>query len=204
MTLNLFNSCSKDRYPESMGFFIYTKNNMENIQKFVFNEKEVDFQFDKKSNVMVNATQMAKIYGKDLFQFTKSEGTKSFIKSCLKPANAGLLCIENEEDLITSKQKSGTFMHRILALKFAAWLNPDFEFWVYRTIDFILFDYYKRLEESLKESARRKNRMDELKEKLLENPEFNELEQLELQEKQAAYARTKQNRYQLDIFRSTQ
>lgn len=94
-------------------------------------------------------------------------------------------------------------MHRILALKFASWLNPAFELWVYRTIDFILFDYYKRLEESLKESAKRKNRIDELKNTLLENPDFAELEQLELTEKQASYARTKQNRNQLEMFRNS-
>jgi hypothetical protein len=89
-----------------------------------------------------------------------------------------------------------------LALKFAAWLDPYFELWVYKTIDFILFDYYKRIEESLKESAKRKNRIDEIKSKLAESEEFQELEQLELQEKQAAYARTKQNRQQLDMFRN--
>jgi hypothetical protein len=187
---------------------------METIQKFVFNNTEVDFQFDKASNVMVNATQMAKIFGKHLPHFFENDSTNKFIEACLnsrnsdfisedlKNANKRFLCIEKEEDLISSKQKSGTFMHRVLALKFAAWLDPYFELWVYKTIDFILFDYYKRIEESLKESAKRKNRIDEIKSKLAESEEFNELEQLELQEKQAAYARTKQNRQQLDMFRN--
>jgi len=176
---------------------------MEQIQKFVFDNKEVDFQFEKNSNVMVNATQMAKIFEKKVENFTRVDDTKNFINECLKNANKRFLGIENEEDLINSKQKSGTWMHRVLALKFAAWLNPAFELWVYKTIDFILFDYYKRLEESLKESAKRKNRIDELKNTLLENPEFAELEQLELAEKQASYARTKQNRNQLEMFRNS-
>lgn len=176
---------------------------MEQIQKFVFDNKEVDFQFEKNSNVMVNATQMAKIFDKKVENFTRVDDTKNFINECLKNANKRFLGIENEADLINSKQKSGTWMHRVLALKFAAWLNPAFELWVYKTIDFILFDYYKRLEESLKESAKRKNRIDELKNTLLENPEFAELEQLELAEKQASYARTKQNRNQLEMFRNS-
>jgi len=176
---------------------------MEQIQKFVFKNTEVDFQFEKNSNVMVNATQMAKIFEKKVENFTRVDDTKNFINECLKNANKRFLGIENEEDLINSKQKSGTWMHRVLALKFAAWLNPAFELWVYKTIDFILFDYYKRLEESLKESAKRKNRIDELKNTLLENPEFAELEQLELAEKQASYARTKQNRNQLEMFRNS-
>nr|DAX79710.1 MAG TPA: N KilA-N domain [Caudoviricetes sp.] len=43
------------------------------------------------------------------------------IESRQKPANAGLLGIVNESDLIISRQKSGTYMHRVLAIKFAAW-----------------------------------------------------------------------------------
>ncbi len=176
--------------------------NMEQIQKFIFNGIEVDFQIDKTSNVMVNATQMAKIYDKLPKDFLKNDDTKSFIEVCLRKENSPFLNVKSEEDLVTTSQKFGTFMHRVLALKFAAWLNPAFELWVYKTIDFILFDYYKQIEESLKQSANRKNRIDELKEKLFDNSDFNELEQLELQEKQASYARTKQNRNQLDMFRN--
>jgi len=43
------------------------------------------------------------------------------------------LNIESKEDLIISKQKSGTWMHRVLALNFAAWLEPAFDLWVYAT-----------------------------------------------------------------------
>ena len=98
---------------------------------------------------MVNATEMAKAFDRDLYQFTKSEDTKRFIEACQKPANAGLLGIVNESDLIISRQKSGTYMHRVLAIKFAAWLNPDFEIWVYSTIERILFGKHAQREESL-------------------------------------------------------
>lgn len=169
----------------------------------MFNGTDVDFNFDKASNVMVNATQMAKIYGKLVKDFLRNDDTEKFILECLKKENSPYLNVISREDLVSSTQKTGTWMHRVLALKFAAWLNPAFELWVYKTIDFILFDYYKRLEESLKESAKRKNRMDELKTSLMENPDFAELELLELTERQASYARTKQNRNQLDIFRNS-
>ena len=33
-------------------------------------------------------------------------------------------------------------MERSVALKFAAWLSPKFEVWVYKTIDEILFGEY--------------------------------------------------------------
>jgi hypothetical protein len=36
----------------------------------------------------------------------------------------GFLQLKSIDDLIVSRQKSGTWMHRVLAIKFAAWLNP--------------------------------------------------------------------------------
>ena len=92
-------------------------------------------------------------------------------------------------------------MHRILALKFAAWLNPDFEFWVYKTIDFILFDHYRQMEESINESAKRKNEIEQIENKLKNDPEFMRLEELKLAERQATYFRSKQIKNQLDLFR---
>jgi hypothetical protein len=129
---------------------------MKNV-KFTFEGSEITFTFDTENKIMVNATEMAKVFNKDLFQFTKSEHAKSFIKSCLKPANAGFIGVKSEEDLIISKQNSGTYMHRVLALKFAAWLNNDFELWVYSTIDKILFGRLAEREESLKITTYLKN-----------------------------------------------
>jgi len=171
------------------------------IVKFEFNNQEVDFEQNDKT-LMVNATQMAKIFGKDVFQFTRIDGTKSFISSCLKPQNCGLLGVKSEEDLIISTQKSGTWMHRVLALKFAAWLDPDFEVWVYSTIDELLFGPFRRMEESLRLSAARKNRIDLLRDELRSEEKYAELERLELEERQSAYSRGKENKNQLELFRS--
>jgi hypothetical protein len=84
---------------------------------FIFNEKSITFTLDRDNKVMANATEMAKIFNEDLNHFTRLEGTKKFIEACLKTPNLGFL---KEENLIISRQKSGTFMHRVLALKFAA------------------------------------------------------------------------------------
>jgi hypothetical protein len=116
---------------------------------FVFEENDITFTLDKDNKVMVNATEMAKVFNKDVFQFTRIDTTKEFIRSCNKPQNCGLLGIKSEDDLIISRQKSGTFMHRVLALKFAAWLSPDFEVWVYLTIDKLLFGKLADREKSL-------------------------------------------------------
>lgn len=149
-------------------------------------ECPVDFEPTDRDNVMVNATQMAAIFGKDVFQFTRIDDTKSFIESCLKPQNCGLLGIKNKSDLIISKQKSGTWMHRILALKFAAWLNSDFEVWVYITIDQILNQYFREQRDARIEKLRIKQRKESLRTELLKKyPDFAEYAELEQLEKES-------------------
>lgn len=146
-----------------------------NIQAFKYDDVEIEFDFRQGKNMMVNATEMAKVFGKDLWKFTKSDHAKAFMESCLKPPYGGLLGVESESDLIISTQKSGTWMHRVLAIKFAAWLNSDFEVWVYLTIDRLLYEFANEIDDSINESILLQKQQDELKNKLAkESPEFME------------------------------
>ena len=165
---------------------------------FLFGEHSITFEFDDK-NVMVNATEMAKPFGKLVNDFTRIKQTESFINECLKNGNSRFL---SREELLIVSQKSGTWMHRFLAIKFAAWLNPAFELWIYETIDQILFSRYQKHEQSLRQSAQRKRRIEELREIVLnESPKaFEELETLIAEEKKAANQRGKVNRQQIDLF----
>lgn len=151
------------------------------VVKFVYNEQSVDFMPTANDSVMVNATQMAAIFGKDLYQFTKSEKTKEFLATCLKPANAGILGIKNKSDLIDSKQKTGTWMHRVLALKFAAWLDPQFELWVYVTIDRILLGHFKDLRDATVAKIEAEKARDRKREELLQKYPDEFAEYLELE-----------------------
>ncbi len=163
-------------------------------KEFEYNGTVVSFEITD-NNVMVNATQMAKIFSRDLYQFTKSEDTKRFIEVCLKPANAGLLGIVNRSDLIVSNQKRGTFMHRVLAIKFAAWLNPDFELWVYNTIDKILFGSYIEDENNLREIARIQTQIEQKEQYLAAHPvqqEIDKLKKAEQREKRMLEFRKKE------------
>lgn len=137
------------------------------IVKFVYNDQEVEFQPMGMDNVMVNATQMAKVFGKEVFDFMKNESTKSFISSALKTENSRFISVEKESDLIDSRQKSGTYMHRILALKFAAWLDPDFELWVYYTIDKLINHYYREHRDALIEKMSLAQQKEQKKQELL-------------------------------------
>jgi hypothetical protein len=112
---------------------------------------------------MVNATEMAKPFGKQVKHFNENEGTEIFIRSCLNGRNSDLLGLKTRDDLIVSRQNSGTWMHRVLALKFAAWLNPDFEVWVYLTIDNLLFGRHIKRDESFERTVAMQKELEDLR-----------------------------------------
>lgn len=53
-------------------------------------------------------------------------------------------------------------MHRVLALKFAAWLSPDFELWVYSTIEQLLFGKHVEREKSFERTLELQAELSEL------------------------------------------
>ncbi|MFY7883699.1 MAG: KilA-N domain-containing protein [Dolichospermum sp.] len=169
---------------------------MEAIQIFEYNGQQIEFDLGK-ANVMINATEMANIFGKKVENFTRIDTTKSFINAALNNANKRYLGIEKEDDLLISKQRTGTWMHRILALKFAAWLDPEFEIWVYLTIDKILFG---SIREDIQVKLDISQRKEELKNKFLENPEYLEYLRLEELDKITSSKIKKQQKTQLNLF----
>ena len=66
----------------------------------------------------------------------------------------------------------------VLAIKYAAWLNPDFELWVYTTIDNILFGSYLDDEKNLKEIARIQTQISQKEQFLTTHPIQKEIEEL--------------------------
>jgi hypothetical protein len=168
------------------------------IQIFDYESQEVEFDLGNE-NVMVNATEMAKIFEKKISHFLSNDATKSFIAACLKSRNSGFLGIEKEADLYTSRQRSGTWMHRILALKFAAWLDPDFEIWVYLTIDKILNTQRK----ALREQAKIDVELDRLKAaKYQDDADYRQIVDLQEKSKTSKTTRSKVNRNQYLAFRN--
>lgn len=127
-----------------------------------FEKNPVTFILSKDNSVMVNATEMAKIYDKQVVAFMRNEDTQNFIAECLKSENSHFINISKEEDLYRSAQKSGTYMHRVLALKFAAWLSPRFELWVYSTIEQLLFGKHVEREKSFERTLSLQAELSEL------------------------------------------
>lgn len=128
-----------------------------------FKQNMISFQIGKDSKMMINATDMAKPFNKKANEFISKQDTQDFIRECLIEENANLLGIEDPNELIYSIKGTGTWMHRILAIKFAAWLNPAFELWVYKTIDNLLYGAYREKDSSFERTIRLQTEADYLK-----------------------------------------
>lgn len=172
------------------------------MSNLVFNYKDQNpVHFEEQNNdILVNATEMAKVFGKKTELFLKSENTKAFIGVLIRQPNGGRIKNLERKDIIQNRGRNGVYFHRLLAIKFAAWLSPEFEVWVFSTIESVLFGELGRFNTSLKESAQRKLKMDALTEKLNTVPEYLELQQLKQDEKAAKWNRKLLLEKQLEKF----
>ena len=132
--------------------------------EFIYQETAIHFlinPFDK--NVMINATEMAKLFNKRIDVFLKAEHTQKFIKALEKntlslPPNGGSETVK----IIETNTNFGTFMHRKLAYKFASWLDVDFELWVYDTIDELLQKDFKKIKSTVKEVSSKEKQLENI------------------------------------------
>jgi len=157
------------------------------VLNFVYNDQEIEFKPNGEDNVMVNATQMAKVFGKRIDFFLKSDHAKEFISVLeFTPFGVNSKPLKKQE-IMSTHGKNGTYFHRILALKFAAWLDPRFELWVYTKIDEILNHYYRELRNATIENMRIDNLKAEKREQFLKKyPDFHEYVELEEASKSSA------------------
>lgn len=206
------------------------------IKKF---KGELPVSFDpflQEKECMVNATEMANVFGKKVKDYLKSEKTRAFlnvleielgnskmsaendpdlkVQEDARPLETEKIEVEIDENLESQKENSpfetdvkfsenilkvvyggrnsGTWVHRFVAIDFAMWLDPYFNYWVISTIDEILFGYARKRDLSFKHTLEVKDRMKQLKEK--ENPtgeDFTEYLQLETELKQEQSTRSK-------------
>ncbi len=81
---------------------------------------------------MVNITKIAKVFGKNVNDWSKTAQTQSFFNAFRKKYG--------ETNIIVSKiggnsQNQGTWVHRKVAIKFAGWISSDFEVWCIDMLD---------------------------------------------------------------------
>ena len=117
-------------------------------------------------NVMVNATEMAKLFDRRTKDFLKTDHAKAFIEVAERALNGA----HSDSKLIDNRGHMGIYFNKRLALKFAAWLSPEFEYWVYSTIDEIVFGNYQKHWEAHAIQEQAKMEMERLKTEMLTRP----------------------------------
>lgn len=139
-------------------------------KNYVYNEKVVEFFID--DDIMVNATEMGRVFNQKTYAFLRLESTKKWINwlenNPIRSKNSAI----GEKRSVNSAPRSAkkqvlpgeikhrsadlvpiliiniggddggvTYMHRLLAIDFAMWLDVSFKGWIIQHIDNLLFDY---------------------------------------------------------------
>ena len=112
---------------------------MKQLQTFSYNGSAVTFQLSN-GDVMVNLTEMAKPFGKEAAGFLRTKQTQEFIRAL--ESKLQICSLETRQ----GGANPGTWAHQKLALKFAAWLSPEFELWVYDRIEELMKNGYTKLD----------------------------------------------------------
>lgn len=97
-------------------------------ETFYYKGKEIAFQFGN-GDVMINATQMAKAFGKSTKDYLRTQSAQEFIAAIserLKCPSLDLIVVNKGN---SSEYVQGTWMHEDVALDFAQWLSVDFKLW---------------------------------------------------------------------------
>ena len=87
-------------------------------------------RFDKVDGVtMINATQMAKPFGKQPVFWLNNQSTKEFLAELAELRNLSSADLVRVTKGGNDKNAQGTWMHEDVALEFARWLSPQFAIW---------------------------------------------------------------------------
>ena len=120
---------------------IYLNGNNSTVQTAFAHETSKTFSYngndvllDTKDDVMVNATQLAKIYGKRPNDYLSLPATNQLINAITRKYGI------SENQLVISKVGSshnggGTWMHRLIVVDFCQWLDIDLKLWCTEKLD---------------------------------------------------------------------
>lgn len=93
----------------------------------VYDYKGSKISFANGKNVMVNATEMAKTFGKRPAKWLELPSTKEFLAALTDVRKSDFALIQTDKGGISGG--GGTWMHEDVALEFARWLSPAFAIW---------------------------------------------------------------------------
>lgn len=94
---------------------------------FQYNGSPITFLLGEAT--MVNATEMAKPFGKFVKDWLKTASTKAFLNELSAVRNIVLTDLVKVKQGGNDRSAQGTWLHEDVALEFARWLSPSFAIW---------------------------------------------------------------------------
>ena len=121
---------------------------------FSYEGKAIDFN-DREGKVMVNATQMGKLFKKKPGDWLRLQSTNDFLNALKDSQNADVRSGLFEEspklvDTVNGGNNRGTWMQEDVALEFSRWLSPAFAIWTNKHIKELLLNGRTALNNSKK------------------------------------------------------
>lgn len=95
----------------------------QSLQVYAYNGANISFLSNNGSSLMINATEMAKPFGKNASHWLRNQSTKEYINELAALRNC------KGSDLVQIENGMGCWMHEDVALEFARWLSPAFAIW---------------------------------------------------------------------------
>lgn len=88
----------------------------------------------KKENLFFNATEIAKQFGKEVFDFMRLESTDKYMSLII---NDKLKPISNRDMLVKTirGRHGGTWLHHEISLEFASWLSVEFRYALHQFVN---------------------------------------------------------------------
>lgn len=179
--------------------------------EFLYQEAEIHFLLNPlDNNVMVNATEMAKVFRKRTDNYLKNSSTKEFLEILNRPQQP--IDLKNKvpeksgtlsKQIVDNRGRNGIYFCEVLAIDFAAWLNVEFKLWVYKRIQEVIFGSYKKHWQAHAAQETAKLEMETLKQQILSAPTPEKVARYfekEREVKQAKAAKTAAIRHQLRLF----
>lgn len=97
------------------------------MKRFSYNGVEISFSND--DGVMVNATEMARVFNKNPWKWLELHSTKAYIKALSENRSLAECQLVKSIRGGNDPELRGNWFHEDLAIEFARWLSPDFSIW---------------------------------------------------------------------------
>lgn len=114
--------------------------------EFIYQESQIHFLLNPTDdNVMVNATEMAKMFKKRTDVYLKTQSTKELIRELELTPNGG----SSYEKVLENRGHMGMWFCEDLAIDFAMWLDVKFRVWVCKTIREMVRNQTKKVKKAV-------------------------------------------------------